>query len=38
VPDETAVKGIGNVMTAFLRVLRGAYTGKMIVSVGDPGE
>ncbi|MEV6008414.1 NADP-dependent oxidoreductase [Streptomyces sp. NPDC051976] len=38
VPDETVVEGIGNVVDAFLAVLRGGNTGKMIVQVGDAGE
>lgn len=38
VPDDTVVEGIGNVVGAFIGVLRGANTGKMIVQVGDPEE
>jgi len=38
VPDDTVTEGIGSVVDAFLGVLRGANTGKMIVRVGDPGE
>lgn len=38
VPDDTVVEGIDGIVDAFLGVLRGANTGKMIVSVGDPGE
>jgi NADPH-dependent curcumin reductase CurA len=38
VPDDTVVEGIGNVVDAFIGVLRGANTGKMIVQVGDPEE
>jgi hypothetical protein len=38
VPDDTVSEGIGSVVTAFIGVLRGANTGKMIVQVGDPGE
>ncbi|HEY3483421.1 MAG TPA: hypothetical protein VGL02_31500 [Streptomyces sp.] len=38
VPDQTVVSGIENVVDAFLAVLRGGTTGKMIVQVGDSGE
>jgi NADPH-dependent curcumin reductase CurA len=38
VPEDTVVEGVGSVVDAFIGVLRGADTGKMIVRVGDPGE
>jgi len=38
VPDDTVAEGIDKVVEAFIGVLRGANTGKMIVQVGDPGE
>ncbi|MEC3993239.1 NADP-dependent oxidoreductase [Actinacidiphila sp. DG2A-62] len=38
VPDDTVVPGIDGMVDAFLGVLRGANTGKMIVQVGDPEE
>jgi NADPH-dependent curcumin reductase CurA len=38
VPDDRVVEGVGNVVDAFIGVLRGASTGKMIVQVGDPEE
>lgn len=38
VPDDTVTEGIGSVVDAFIGVLRGANTGKMIVSLADPGE
>jgi NADPH-dependent curcumin reductase CurA len=38
VPADTVVEGVGNVVGAFIGVLRGASTGKMIVQVGDPEE
>ena len=38
VPDDTVTVGIGTVVDAFIGVLRGSNTGKMIVQVGDPEE
>ena len=38
IPDDTVVRGIGGVVDAFVGVLRGANTGKMIVQVGDAEE
>jgi NADPH-dependent curcumin reductase CurA len=38
VPDDTVVEGIGGVVDAFIGVLRGSNTGKMIVQAGDPEE
>lgn len=38
VPDETVVEGIEQVVAAFIAVLRGGNTGKMIVRVGDAGR
>ncbi|SEO09491.1 hypothetical protein SAMN05216267_101747 [Actinacidiphila rubida] len=38
VPDDTVTEGIGSVVDAFVGVLRGSSTGKMIVQVGDPEE
>jgi NADPH-dependent curcumin reductase CurA len=38
VPDETVVEGIDHAVDAFIAVLRGGNTGKMIVRVGDAGE
>ncbi|WFB10410.1 NADP-dependent oxidoreductase [Streptomyces sp. LX-29] len=35
VPDETVVEGFDNVVDAFLGMLRGANTGKMIVKLGE---
>ncbi len=35
VPDETVVRGFDQVVDAFLGMLRGANTGKMIVQVSD---
>jgi NADPH-dependent curcumin reductase CurA len=35
---DRAVEGVGNVVDAFIGVLRGASTGKMIVQVGDTEE
>ncbi|MFJ2958870.1 NADP-dependent oxidoreductase [Streptomyces sp. NPDC087270] len=36
VPDDTVVEGVRGTVDAFIGVLRGANTGKMIVQVGDP--
>ncbi len=37
-PDDTVVDGIGSTVDAFIGVLRGENTGKMIVRVGDAEE
>lgn len=34
--DETVVNGIGNAVDAFLNMMRGANTGKMVVRTGTP--